>query len=280
MDNSKSILAYLCLLIGLLSGCGGVTQLHKAAYYNSMESAKQLIKDGADVNAKTRHNFVTPLHNAAAMHLVEMVKLLIEHGADVNAKSDQSVTPLYNAITVRNDDGNKIDTIETVKILIEHGADVNIEASNHTNPLYAAVYYKDYDIARLLIAAGSEIKIPNNNNAAENCIAAMAYEIAGSYFEEKGQKDKSCINYQSAVKHYKLASEQYDPTKFIAGKGILTSIGFLVDLAYLRHGMFTNYGAIALTSPSNSNSNQFIIDCNMAIQKCENACGKPVLITE
>jgi len=48
-----------------------------------------LINNGADVNAKDKHDRnKTPLHHAVARGTVRVAKLLLDHGADINAKDE------------------------------------------------------------------------------------------------------------------------------------------------------------------------------------------------
>ena len=61
------------------------------------EEVRQLIQDGADVNAKDEDGW-TPLMLAAAHNSnPEVLKVLIEAGADVNAKDTDGLTPLMLA---------------------------------------------------------------------------------------------------------------------------------------------------------------------------------------
>ena len=84
----------------VLVGCGNPEAdraLFKAATEGNIKGIKQLIADGADVNAKDR-NGSTTLHAAALTGHKEIVELLIANGADVNAKNDRGDTPLDAAI--------------------------------------------------------------------------------------------------------------------------------------------------------------------------------------
>jgi len=61
----------------------------------NLDKVKELIENGADVNAKDRSGN-TPLHWMACGGYghIEIAKLLIDNGADVNAKNKRRITPL------------------------------------------------------------------------------------------------------------------------------------------------------------------------------------------
>ncbi len=83
----------------------GVTSLHRAVRFRSLAAAKELLAQGADVNAVDRKSRSTPLHRAVtstgapataskqakALHLV---RLLLEHGADASLRNKSGKFPL------------------------------------------------------------------------------------------------------------------------------------------------------------------------------------------
>lgn len=71
----------------------GVTALSWAALLGDAEIAKFLIQKGVDVNAKSRDGS-TPLHSAAFLGRAEIAELLIQKGADVNPENYKGETPL------------------------------------------------------------------------------------------------------------------------------------------------------------------------------------------
>ena len=68
-------------------------ELFDAVRDNDLEKVKELIANGADVNAKDRWVY-TPLH---LVNDVEIAKVLIANGADVNARFNDGSTPLHHA---------------------------------------------------------------------------------------------------------------------------------------------------------------------------------------
>jgi cytohesin len=92
------------------------TSIHVATEAGNIESVKQAIADGADVNEKNADG-VAPLSNAAYFGHKEVVELLITNGADVNAKFDGR-TPLDFATHPDNPNKNKA---ELADLLRKHG---------------------------------------------------------------------------------------------------------------------------------------------------------------
>ena len=141
----------------------------------TLEEAKELIKNGEDVNKRLFYNR-TPLHYIKNYHIAQ---LLIDHGADVNALDDDNETPLFTAknnhmIQVLIDNGadihwkntegrtalHRIYSVSTVKLLIENGADVNAQDNVGWTPLFCA----HSDIAKLLIKYGANVNVLADQN--------------------------------------------------------------------------------------------------------------------
>ncbi len=72
-----------------------VSPLCKAVATGNVEAVKNLIKQGADVNAKS--NGMSPIHYAAKYNRVELIKILITAGADVHKYCDLGYTALNHA---------------------------------------------------------------------------------------------------------------------------------------------------------------------------------------
>ncbi len=98
--------------------------IHEAAMQRNLETVKQHIAAGADVNAKDDDRGMTPLHYAAGNGHKEIVVLLITEGADVNAKNSAGVTPLHSAAVGIETELAPVEK-EIVELLIAKGADVN-----------------------------------------------------------------------------------------------------------------------------------------------------------
>ena len=73
------------------------TPLHQAAKDGNLEEARNLILNGANIEAECFFHLETPLHKAAFNGNLEMVKFLIQNEAKINARNRYNQTPLHHA---------------------------------------------------------------------------------------------------------------------------------------------------------------------------------------
>ena len=146
--------------------CDGCAPLHFAAgIIGASGTAKLLIDNGADVNAKNEYG-ETPLHEAAdaaygltspekTAELTEIVNILLDNGADIDAENKWGKTPLLYATWIYPD------AAYISKILIERGADVNTKGYGGITPLhYAAMWWRSEagpEVVKLLIDHGADV---------------------------------------------------------------------------------------------------------------------------
>ena len=90
------VFALLVVSVIMFSGIACAGPLHDAAFAGDIGKVRQLLKQGADVNARDEFQR-TPLHCAAIVGRTEVAKLLIEKGADVNAMGISRETPAMYA---------------------------------------------------------------------------------------------------------------------------------------------------------------------------------------
>lgn len=114
---------------------------------NRIDDVRELLKDGADVNAQDMFGGNTGLHWTARLGLKAMARLLIDNGANPNARNDDNDTPLHWAARA----GRK----ELAVILLAHGARVNAVDREGWTPLRWAQAQGHEDLARILVAAGA-----------------------------------------------------------------------------------------------------------------------------
>ena len=125
----------------------GNTPLHIVTHSGHKEMIKLLISNGADVNAKGR--FGTPIHNAVSSGYKEIVQLLVDEGADVNAKEWRGKTPLDMATPLGRQDLLKYQ--EIAELLRKYGGKYGT--------LHSAATGGDIEEVKELLAAGSEVNV-------------------------------------------------------------------------------------------------------------------------
>lgn len=136
----------------------GMTALHWAAANGDFELAKLLMYAGAHLEAVTRHGSHTPLHVAAASGRGEVVRALVEAGANVAATTTAGVTALHQAA--------RAGSVEAVTALLEHGAEVDAQESAwQQTPLVFAAALDRAEVIRVLLAHGAD---PNAYTAVRN----------------------------------------------------------------------------------------------------------------
>lgn len=162
----------------------GENALMEAAKTGNIPFMKELIKRGAKLEAKSKHDnsvfdIAVTTNQANALqwllnlvphspekmqminsllcrasswsHLSESVKTLLRNGADVNYVNDSNFawgTPLINAMVEPDP--------KMIKTLLDSGADVNLADKKGTTPLMRAALTGDLDAVKLLIRHGAK----------------------------------------------------------------------------------------------------------------------------
>jgi ankyrin repeat protein len=131
IQRSFSAVLFLLPLLFAHTAHGDINaELLEAAKVGDTVKLKQLVNQGADVNAKTDKG-TTALMWAAYKNHIEFVKVLIDSGVDVNTKTEDGWTALMDAAI----EGHA----EMLKILIDAGADVNAtQGDGNTASTWAA----------------------------------------------------------------------------------------------------------------------------------------------
>src|SRR5688572_30581404 len=128
----------------------GMSALHWAAERGDAELAEILLYAGANVSAQTRIGQYTPLHIAGKSGSAAVAKALLKAGADVNARTSTSgVTALHMAASAGS--------AETITALLDAKADVNaIENEAGQTPLIFAAGLNRVDAIKTLLARGAD----------------------------------------------------------------------------------------------------------------------------
>lgn len=113
-------------------------QLHLAAFSGHASVVRNLLKGGADPNAKDNEHGFTPLHFAAAAGQPRPVKVLLEAGADPNAASEIGGTPLHMAASCLQLLEQGADHASVAGLLLSAGADPDAKDNEGSTPLHAS----------------------------------------------------------------------------------------------------------------------------------------------
>ena len=166
---------------------GGFTALHFAARDGNIESARLLIKGGADVNKTTIGDQSSPLLVAVINGNYDLAKELLEADADPNILSDDGAGPLFATLNIEWSlrtwypqpqafRQQKTDYLQLMEDLLLAGADPDQRVSTHiwyaaynagrmgvdfagATPFWRASYAHDVEAMKLLVAHGADPNI-------------------------------------------------------------------------------------------------------------------------
>lgn len=161
----------------------GWTPLHCHVHNSHLQAAQYLIGNGSDVNARSLDGGA-PLHYASN---VEIIVSLLQGGSDVNAKMEDGYTPLH----CRALKGDRLACQE----LIHGGAKLNALGAMNDTPLLCASKNKHIDAVILLLDAGANPYIADNE---DNNLGALAKDDADlrvcyDAFRAKKSVAKTCL---------------------------------------------------------------------------------------
>jgi uncharacterized protein len=130
----------------------GMTALHWAVQRGDLDEAKMLLYAGARVEATTRNGSYTPLHLASRVGRVSLIKALLQGGANANARtSSGGATPLHYAAGQGSPDA--------IIALVDGGAKLDApDSAWGETPLMWASSANRVAAVQVLIAKGASVK--------------------------------------------------------------------------------------------------------------------------
>ncbi len=118
----------------------------------SVEEITELLKKGADANAKSK-NSMTALMTAVIWGKLDVVKCLAEHGADLEVKDGYGQTALMKAAMCGY--------LDKVKYLVEQGADLEAKDEDGQTALMEAARCRKLDVVKYLAENGADVHQKN-----------------------------------------------------------------------------------------------------------------------
>lgn len=138
------------------SDAAGLTPLHYAAYYGSLDVAEYLIKQGVGINERSNYLSYTPLHFAAEGRNLRAIKFFLKKYVDVDIRDSLGETPLFKVIS--NDcifGKNDNDFIEPATLLICKGTNVNAVSNEGQTVLMTAAVENNIQAVDFLLSYGA-----------------------------------------------------------------------------------------------------------------------------
>lgn len=168
---NKATLPPLSLTVSLPTGLEG-TKLNTLSVFQQQLVLKQgdcgiqgvLVKPCKDFTDEDKYKIVSAIEKSFSdkkdsleLNLMEIVKLLVRYGADINQKDVVGYTALNYAANV----SSGFSTVP-LKYLIENGGNVNTISNQGGTPLHNAAAAGNRQAINILIRAGADTSIRNN----------------------------------------------------------------------------------------------------------------------
>ena len=131
----------------------GWTPLHQAALEGGTDRVRQLLDDGAGVNARDQNGW-TPLFWAAGYGYAEVARVLLDAHTSVNEQDFNGNTPLHLAAS-----GFSQGHADIVGALLATGVRGDARNNDGTTPLHLAAGYRNADIVRALLATDVSVDV-------------------------------------------------------------------------------------------------------------------------
>ncbi len=133
--------------------------LHLAVMYGNYEVARELMKHRVKVNQEDV-NSRTVLHYAVVQGHLPTIQVVLDKGGEINHVSRGGLTALGLSIIMRSVQIEK----GVPEFLLKNGALVNVRCpESGYEPLHYAIWYKQRDVARILLEHGADVQSQAGN---------------------------------------------------------------------------------------------------------------------
>lgn len=188
-------------------------QLIRAAESGKNSQIKQLLADGANINAKGEHG-MTPSLWMLSIKNYDGLRLLLENGADPNAMMDDSELSLVHIAAATR-------PTEVLALILKHGGNPNLAFKiDDDTPLMAAIWQFRFDNADYLIAHGADINhhTKNGSNAPGTAIAIGRYDYALKLLKLGYNNDLVDLAKDAEVRISDMKQERQEVIEFLKEK--------------------------------------------------------------
>lgn len=134
----------------------GISPLHKAAEQGEVETLRELLASGHDVNGQEEEQGYTSLHLTSAEGHLSATRLLLESGADPNLMDFEGYTPLHLAAAQGQ--------IEVISVLLTAGSNVDSQSRDGSAPLHVAASKRHTNAVMNLLEAGATVDLPDEDS--------------------------------------------------------------------------------------------------------------------
>jgi ankyrin repeat protein len=131
----------------------GITPLFAATRAQCFESAKVLLKHGADCNLSAGPDSESPLSFAASNNYLDLVQLYLANGGDAGFIMENGSTALVSCM-------NKIVSTKVVEVMLASGADADAKNGEGTTAMFQAIQANRVDLMTVLLDNGANPNMP------------------------------------------------------------------------------------------------------------------------
>ncbi|KAL7297984.1 hypothetical protein TKK_0008994 [Trichogramma kaykai] len=178
------------------------------------------VKDARDLHGNNLLHYVTVCDNE------NITKKLLEAGCDVNVINRYGETPLTTAIEFNN--------LKVAKVLLDAGAiHLNTDFDEEFGPLHMAVWYGYYDMVKIIIEAGADVNVVDEELSSPLHLAAKveeyAYEITKLLLD--AGSNVNVVDHQAITPlHWAVSQGNYDVATLLLNSGANVDV---IDLNFM-----------------------------------------------
>ncbi len=186
---------------------GSTSPLFTTLRLNTKEMTKYLVKNGANLEAKSPNRERTPIYEAIKYTDIDSIKYLIDNGANTNAKDQIGRTPLLEA--TMSGDIKKVKLLESLS-----NSDLSDTDSRGFNAIMSASGYGDKElIDYLLINKGLNVNMSdvNGQTALLNAVARFNKETTKALIDNGINIHAKMLNANVNALHASIGMLPYNP---------------------------------------------------------------------